>query len=389
MEDFFNQNPVVALSIYLIMTACVAVLSVCTSKSATALRDKAQLPEGVVAGILIGVITSIPELISGVTGVIQYARGEGGVEAEGSAVFGDVIGSNMFCIFALALILIIFVQKFAKREVNQSNTITLIFVVMGGIFCLLAGLFDNKGLIYKDSPSPIVWHGFNFFSILILSSYIAAVFFMIFGSKRVKAKTVVMKWHETQTILPSDQKNKRKWFVSLKLGIIIFLFIIFSILLITCSMFMALGCESLIDNIPGLDPIIGRTVLLGISTSLPELITIISFCTDKEYNMAIDSTVGSCGFNFSILFIANIAYAIVYPGIETEQAAMFALNKSAVMQLSLFLMQGILLLGYLIANSQSIKQYLNKKQSISLNATLLSLICMIYVIYIILGFVYS
>lgn len=386
MVDFFEQNLAAALSVFLIGAVFVAVLSVTTSKSATALRDKAKLPEGVVAGILIGIITSIPELISGIMGVIIYAKGE--YVEPGSAVFGDAIGSNMFCMFALAVVLIIFIKKFAKREVNQSNTITLLFIIMGAVFCLLAGLFDNNGLIYnKDNPSPIVWHGFNFFSILILASYAVAVFFMIFGSKRVKAKAVVMKGNETQAVLPSDQKIKKSWFGNLKLGVIILLFTLFSIMLVACSMFMAFACEGLIHRWD-LSEMFGRTILLGISTSLPELITIISFAYDKEYNMAIDSTVGSCGFNLSILFIANIAYASAYPGIESGQA-MYSLDKYTVTQLTLFLLEGILLLGYLIANSQSIKQYLNKKQATSINATLLSLVSSVYLIYIVIGFVYS
>lgn len=384
MVDFFTQNIIAAWSVFIIGAALVAVLSVTTSKSATALRDKAKLPEGVVAGILIGIITSVPELISGIMGVIEYATNPKYVDP-GSAVFGDSIGSNMFCMFALAIVLIFCIKRFAKREVNQSNTITLIFVIMGSVFCLLAALFDNNGLIYEKSP--LVWHGFNFFSILILLSYGVSVFFMIFSSRRVKAKAIVIKGSETQTVLPSDQRKRKSWFGNLNLPIIILLFCVFSVMLIICSMFMAFACEGIIHHYE-MSEMFGRTILLGVATSLPELITIVSFAMDKEYNMAIDSTVGSCGFNFSILFFANIAYAVMYKGVESGQA-MFALNKETITQLTLFLLEGIFLIGYFITNSQSIKQYLTKKQAISFNAVLLSFVSLTYIIYIIIGFTFG
>lgn len=386
MIEYFANNFTAAICVFTFGALLVAVLSTAMSKAAVSLRDKAHLPEGVIGGLLIGVITSIPELISGIFGVINYAKTP--VEQfSPSPVFGDAVGSNMFCLFALAVVLLICIKLFVKREVNQTNTFTVIFVIIGTIFCFLACVFDNNGIIYSDSPSPLVWHGFNFFSILILLSYAAAVFFMIFGSKRVKAKAVVIKGSETQTILPASQKKKKSWFGNVNIGVVIFLFILFAILLIVSSLFLAYACEGLIKYW-GLGQMFGRTLLLGITTSLPELISIINLVVDKEYNMAVDSTVGSCGFNLTILFVSNVAYAIVYNPAYASQQAMFGLDQYSIMQLVLFLFESILVLAYIIANSQSIKQYLSKKQVYGINASLLSMVGTIYIIYIALGFVY-
>lgn len=385
MIDYFAEHFIAAILVFTFGTILVAVLSTAMSKAAVTLRDKARLPEGVIGGILIGVITSIPELISGITGVISYAK-EG--TAPGSPVFGDAIGSNMFCLFVLSIVLLVCIKMFVKREVNQTNTFTVIFIIIGTIFCFLACVFDNYGVIYPDGPSPLVWHGFNLFSVFIFASYGAAVFFMIFGSRRVKAKAVVIKGSETQTILPTSQKKKKSWFGSVNMGIVIFLFILFAVMLIVSSIFLAFSCEGLIKYWD-LDKMFGHTLLLGVTTSLPEIISIINFVIDKEYNMAVDSTVGSCGFNLTILFISNVAYAVVYnPGALPGPQALFSLDRYSIMQLVLFMFEAILILGYIITNSQSIKQYLTKKQVYSINATLLSMVASTYVTYIALGFIY-
>ncbi|MCQ3915592.1 MAG: hypothetical protein MJ195_02490, partial [Mycoplasmoidaceae bacterium] len=69
MKDFemiFIKNPAAAMSCFFIFAVIVGVLATLVTKLAVAVKDKAKLPDGVVGGILIGAITSIPEFITAI-----------------------------------------------------------------------------------------------------------------------------------------------------------------------------------------------------------------------------------------------------------------------------------------------------------------------------------
>ncbi|MCQ3915516.1 MAG: hypothetical protein MJ195_02015, partial [Mycoplasmoidaceae bacterium] len=106
----------------------------------------------------------IPEFITaiGVTidGVLYPASIYGKEGYDPSSVFGDVIGSNMFCLLILAVTLIVTVKLFRHREADQINTITIICLIFGAVMCILAVLFENNGIVYGSKfgkpDSPLV-----------------------------------------------------------------------------------------------------------------------------------------------------------------------------------------------------------------------------------------
>lgn len=385
LTEFFINNFPAAMSVFLIDAIVVAALAWLTTKSAVALKNRAGLSDGVVGGLLLGIITSVPELISSIAGAINYGRAPS-PDTPGSSILGDAIGSNMFCLFILAVALLGGIVIFVRKEVNQINTITLVCVAVGVVFCLMAGLFDNYGMIYDQGKSPFVVHGFNLFSILILLSYAAAVFFMIYGEKIESKGNVVNAWANQNSILPVSQKTKRVMFNHLKLWVIIVLFIIFSALLTGSSVVLESSAEGVIEHFQ-MEAVFGRTLLLGIASSLPELTALVSLVFEKEYNMSINSIIGSCGFNMTILFVSNLAYSCVYNPTLPQPQAMFALDEKSLLLLVVFLLQIIFMILYLIFNSKSLKQLMVKKQTISFNGALLGLTCLFYVLYLVLGFV--
>ncbi|MCQ3907916.1 MAG: hypothetical protein MJ219_04350 [Mycoplasmoidaceae bacterium] len=155
MESFFVQNEAAATSFFVIFAAIVGVLATVVTKLAVAIKDKAKIPDGVIGGILIGAITSIPELITAIGVIVKSATSTG---YDPASVFGDVIGSNMFCLLILAVTLLITIYLFKNREADQINTITLICLLFGSVMCILAVLFENNGIIfdYDTRPSPVV-----------------------------------------------------------------------------------------------------------------------------------------------------------------------------------------------------------------------------------------
>lgn len=388
-ESFFLSNPAASIGVFFAFAIIVGAFATIVTKLAVAVKDKAKLPDGVVGGILIGAITSIPEFITALGYIINCATQKG--YGDPGAVFGDVVGSNMFCMLIIGVACVATVWIFRQREADQINTITIICLIVGSVMCLLAVIFDNNGLIYGKGGSeggmmsPFVWHGFNFFSIFIFASYVIAVIFMLAGSK-IKPAAVVGLGLATTTKLPEEQmKKKQPIFMKFKMPTLIVL-LVFGIGLLTfSSLILASSCSGCIQHwFPG-DSTFGRTMLLGIATSLPELIAVITLAINGRYNMMINSMVGSCAFNMTILFVCNIAYsALWYEGL----GAMFpkpADSNSVMVQVVMFILMCVFFALYLILNSKSIKANLRRNQILGVNITLLSLVILTYLGYIILG----
>lgn len=384
-ESFFLNNHGWAIGLFFVFAAIVGVLATVVTKMAVAIKDKAELPDGVVGGILIGAITSVPEFITALGYTINCAT-KGAEYGDPGAVFGDVIGSNMFCMLIIAVACLATVWIFRHREADQINTTTIACLIGGSVLCMLAVLFDNNGLIYSvDAPSPVVWHGFNLFSIFIFLSYGLAVVFMFVGGK-IKPAAVVGKGMPTTTKLPDKQKKDTSpLFMRLHMPTLILVFLAGIALLTISSLMLASSCSGCIDAWFGESATFGRTLLLGIATSLPELIAVATLALNGRYNMMINSMSGSCAFNMTILFACNVAYGFLWKeGLDP----MFPMPKdtnSVMVQVVMFILMCVFFALYLILNSKSIKGKMRRNQILATNITLLSVVIGLYITYVVVG----
>lgn len=363
--NFFNGNFPLTISLYCILLVGVVVITTLLSKLCVILKEKAHLSDGVVAGLLLGVITSLPELVTCIASVVVHKTGSMG--------FGDIVGSNIFDIFILAVCLLACVWIFRKRKANQVNTMTLVFTGVGTLFVLLS-------MVASEFIPALVWHGFNFFTILILASYAASIFFMTRGAK--------VKTSSKEGLTEVKQAKESKLF-KLDLGWIIGLIIVVALVLITCAVFLTFTSESLIFNhwssVFGTEEkaSFGGALLLGVVTSLPEIVCCINLCVHKEYNMVIDTIVGSTSFNLAILTIANIAYACL----SQQTGTMYDWNTYNLTQVIVCLVMIVVMVAYLIANSNKYKNKLKDKQILGINVSLLSVVVIAYIVFLILGFI--
>lgn len=364
--DFFNSNFAATISIYLLLMVCVTIITTILERLTNVLKYKANLSSGLVAGVLLGVITSLPEFVTCLTSVISSKTGSIGS--------GDIIGSNMFDLFVMAVCLLSCVWLFVKAKANKVNLQALVCVGIGTIFTFFAFLVDNGPTGIFHGESPLVWHGFNFFSIFILASYIVAAYLLAKGDKEEKASI-----KNGQIQIQPTAKSK---FNSLKLPVITILIVIVAVTLVVASVFLTYSSTSLIQHHWEMKEGFGGALLLGVVTSLPEIVCCINLCLHKEYNMVIDTMVGSCAFNLSILSISNIALACL-----PEQGPMYDWNKDNVLQLTICMIIIILCVIYLILNSKKIKIKFSQKQTLGWNISLLSLVSISYIIFIVLGFV--
>lgn len=362
--NFFNGNFPLTISFYCILLVSVVGITTLLSRLCVILKEKAQLSDGVVAGVMLGAITSLPELVTCIASVFVHKTGSMG--------FGDIVGSNIFDIFVLAVCLLVCVWMFIKKQANQINTLTLVFTGVGTLFLLLAMAIE------KFFPA-IIFHGFNFVSIFVLMSYVTSLFFM---TRNAKVKDV------NEGVTEINQAKRSRLF-RLSLRSVIILLTVVSLVLIACAAFLTFASESLIFNhwsaTFGTEEkaSFGGALLLGVVTSLPEIVCCINLCVHREYNMVIDTIVGSTTFNLSILTIANIVYACV----GDLNQPMFGWNEYNIIQVIVSGVTIVLMILYLIFNNETFKDRLSDKQSLAINITILVLVILAYSAFLVLGFI--
>jgi len=373
--DFFNNNYAACLSVYIVLMLGVVGVTTLLERISLNFKVKAKLSDGVVAGILLGMITSLPEMVTCITSVVENKSGDIGV--------GDIIGSNFFDLFVMAMCLIVCIIVFIKQSADQINTRTLVCTAAGTVWVLLGMLFSEgvDAPIYKTvGSSPLIWHGFNFFSILIFLTYALSIVFIVLDAKKRK--------NDDESKFDNQAAHKSVFF-KLNVPTLIVLIIVVAAVLVTISVFLTYSSTSLIKyhwkSVFGES--FGGAVLLGIVTSLPEIVCCVNLCIHKEYNMVINTMVGSCIFNLAVLSIANIALACVYTGqIEQQMFTWTTANLAQIITCFNIILFSIL---YLVFNGPKFKAKMSRKGNITLNAILLSLIIICFIVFIVLGFVYS
>ena len=175
LQEFFKNNLITLVFLFFIFTFCVAISSTWMTNIAISIKKKAKIPDSIIGGILIGSITSIPESISSLIIIFQKSNCKLSNSAETTSMMsspiGDMLGSNMFCFFALAICLLVIIKKFYRLDVKHSTTISTTFLIIGLIFAFFACLLDQDSIIFQKnnhSSSIFVYHGFNIWSIFIL-----------------------------------------------------------------------------------------------------------------------------------------------------------------------------------------------------------------------------
>ena len=391
LQEFFKNNLITLVFLFFIFTFCVAISSTWMTNIAISIKKKAKIPDSIIGGILIGSITSIPESISSLIIIFQKSNS---VETTSnmSSPIGDMLGSNMFCFFALAICLLVIIKKFYRLDIKHSTTISTTFLIIGLIFSFFACLLDNDSVIFQKnnhSSSIFVYHGFNIWSIFILLSYVVGICFTYFNDKYASTKKILNQINVSSKISKIPPKTlKISWLDKQSIKLLAILLIITCIFLVFSSMLLGVSSEAIISwwfNNNSNNMIAARGIIIGITTSIPEVIVLINMMHKKEYRMLIDVIIGSCSFNLFFLFILNTSAAIVWqPG---DVSKIFYQTKDSTILLLLSLLQTILFLLYMIFNSSTFKNKLSSKTSLSISVTLLGSVVAIWFCYVSITFV--
>ena len=241
---------------FLILAFLTVFTSIRLSYYGDVLAKESKLGAAFVGGLLIASITSLPEFVTSISAVVLNNP---------TLSFGDVVGSNMFNIFVLAVYNIYFFKSDIFKNTSKKYLIECIILITDYIFIVLGCL---NILI-------------NIVSIVLFIAYLVYMYF-------------VFKSDEEDNV-PVKKTNH-----------IILKFILTAIIMVMLSILLTYQADKLSHMYPKFSSSSIGAMLLGITTSLPEVVTTFALLKLNNFNMAISNMLGSNIFNFLVLSISDL-----------------------------------------------------------------------------------
>ena len=232
-----------------------SILSDCLSKNSN-------VSKAVIGGILLAGVTALPELVTCISSIVV---------GNPLLAMGDVFGSNFFNIFMVCFFDLVFLKVRFFNKLRDKHYKIYLFLIINYIFILLSMSNVLSKTFIVGIPSLVII--FTYFWYLL---------------KLEKNDDVV-----------KDEKRKIKYLKTRLVLVSIFLVIFSSMLTFTVDRISVLY--------PSFSSSILGAVLLGVTTSLPEVITFYTLFKLENYDVALSDIIGSNLFNLLVLAIGDFA----------------------------------------------------------------------------------
>lgn len=254
--------------IYLILAASVIFLSNKASEYVDLLDKKTSLSGAFIGGVMLSAVTSLPELFTSISATLMLNKP--------GLCIGNILGSDLFNIAVLAVLVLVFFRSFLGAVVAKSHIVVTLAV------CLMyLTLFLNKVNVLSFDVFTV-----NIASILIVLLY-------IWGVKHMAGED----GSDTQDDSGSDLTVKQ----------ILVRFVLVSVGIIALSIAITYVTDIISVKL-NLGTGLAGALFLGIATSLPEVSSTIALFRIRNYNIAIGNIIGSNLFNFIILAVTDVLY---------------------------------------------------------------------------------
>lgn len=249
------------LVLFLFLAGLTVFLSFKLSYYADLLNKTTNISGVFIGGILLAGITSLPEFVTCLSSIFLNNP---------YLAIGDILGSNFFNIAMMCLFDILFIKTmFYNYTKNKYYIIYLLLIINYFIMYLFMGGIFNLELFNIGIPSFII---------------IITYMFYLKNAKEEETKKEVITTKEH---------------VLLKFFLVGLFMVIVSILL-----------TLVVNLIAGKNPNVASSfigaILLGITTSMPEVITFIALIKMKSFDLALSDIIGSNLFNLLILAVGDI-----------------------------------------------------------------------------------
>lgn len=237
---------------------------------ADSISDRTGIGRGFIGVLLLGMATSMPEVVTSVSSVVMFKAADMAV--------GNLLGS---CTFNLLIVVVIdFLFKIGSAEKSSILTgwLSVIMILLVGI-----------GYILSDSLPSFYLHPVSF---VILIGYFVSLYKIFIMEKRELEARPTGETPETV--------HDSLLLLLLKTGIA-GLFLIFS------SIWLSSICDQ-IAEVTGWNGTVIGAFFMAVATSLPELVVSITALKMGQLGLSLGNIYGSNIFNIGILSLVDIAY---------------------------------------------------------------------------------
>ncbi len=266
--------------LFLVCTLAILYSGAKLSRYGDMISEKTGLGGVWIGVILLAFVTSLPELVTGVSSVVMYDLP--------NIAAGQIFGSCVFNMLILAL-LDAFHRDPISSRVHQRHILSAGFAIL--LLSITAiNVFVN--IINPELNIYIAWIGI--YTPLILFIYVLSMRLIFFQEKRIIAAFVKEKVEE----LKYKKISKRNVYIN---------FTINAFVVVIAAIFLPDLGKS-IAEMTGLGQTFVGNVLIAVSTSLPEIAVSVAALKIGAADMAIGNLFGSNIFNIGILAIEDIFY---------------------------------------------------------------------------------
>lgn len=265
--------------IYAVLLISVVFLSSKIANYTDFIEKNTKLTGALLGGIVLAGITSLPELVTGITSSLL---------GEPELVQGDILGSNIFDIFVIGLIMLLFIKSVRKTNVSKD----------GGRFvlwCMIISAFIGFAIIvqvFAGVSFVIPYINVNALTFICIGLYVVA----LLTTRKTEESS---ENDEGEKVAETEDKGQLKKIVAK--------FVVCAVALIGVSIAITYT-SNIIANEYGLGKGLAGALFLGVATSLPEIISSFTLVKLGNYNVAYGNIIGSCLFNFLVLGITDVFY---------------------------------------------------------------------------------
>ena len=262
---------------FLVCVIIVVAASSVLSRYADVIAEKTGLGRAWVGAILLAGVTSLPELVSGVTAVTV-------LNAPNLAI-GGIVGSNLFNLTLIAVMDVAYQPGSILARAQDGH------ILSGGLGILLMGSIAMAPLI-GTTLNGVGIFGVSFISLAIVVLYlIGARLLSTFQRKR--AEEVL---EQEAEVLHYDRISRRRAYLT---------FVGAALVVVAAGVWLSTLADQ-ISAATGLGRSFVGALLLGVSTSLPEITASLTAVRIGAIDLAIGNVLGSNLFNVTLLAVYDV-----------------------------------------------------------------------------------
>jgi cation:H+ antiporter len=269
-----------ALLVWLEFAVCASLIGMAgatLSRYADVIADKTGFSRGWIGLVLLATVTSLPELITGISAVTL-------ADVPNIAV-GEIFGSCVFNLLILVVLDFMLREESVYRRASQGHLLSagfgVVLIGFAGLNVLLADRTSAYALGHVGPYTPVI-----------------ALLYLV-------AMRAIFVYERTQIEEFSEQMADRHPEITLRVAVTRYTFA--AVVVIGAGAYLPFVASHLAQIMGWKNTFVGTLLVAGI-TSLPELVVTISALRIGALDMAISNLLGSNLFNIAILVIEDLLF---------------------------------------------------------------------------------